>query len=107
MKCNCYKKAFLPVIELLERASGIMYYNTPDYDLHQERIHDIVVTMNTNVALLVLQSIGIITKERYNGFHSSIQTVQSLQYQRNAICVDGHHTQLRYLNQSNRFRTFL
>jgi len=47
MKCNCYKKAFLPVIELLERASGIMYYNTPDYDLHQERIHDIVVTMNT------------------------------------------------------------
>jgi len=47
MKCNCYEKAFLPVIELLEKASGIMYYMTLDYHLNQQRIHDIVVSMNT------------------------------------------------------------
>ncbi len=47
MKCDCYKKAFLPVIELLEEASGIMYYMTPDFDKNQQHIHDIVVSMNT------------------------------------------------------------
>lgn len=48
MKCDCYKKAFYPVIELLEKAEGIMFYRTPDYDLNQQRIHDIVLSMNTN-----------------------------------------------------------
>lgn len=46
MTCNCYKKAFLPVIELLEEASAIMYFKTPDFDEHQQRIHDIVQSMN-------------------------------------------------------------
>jgi len=46
MSCDCYKKAFLPVIELLEEASGLMYFRTPDYDLNQQRIHDIVLSMN-------------------------------------------------------------
>ena len=46
MTCDCYKKAFLPVIQLLEKASGIMYFRTPDFDEHQQRIHDIVLSMN-------------------------------------------------------------
>lgn len=46
MTCDCYKKAFLPVIQLLEEASGIMYFRTPDFDEHQQRIHDIVLSMN-------------------------------------------------------------
>ena len=46
MKCDCYKKAFLPVIELLEEAAAIMYFRTPDYDIHQQKIHEIVQTMN-------------------------------------------------------------
>jgi hypothetical protein len=47
MKCNCYKRAFYPVIELLEEAEGIMFYRTPDYELNLQRIHDIVLSMNT------------------------------------------------------------
>jgi len=47
MNCDCYKKAFYPVIKLLEEAEGIMYYRTPDYDLNQQRIHDIILSMNT------------------------------------------------------------
>jgi len=46
MNCDCYKKAFLPVIELLEEAAGLMYFRTTDYDLNQQRIHDIVLSMN-------------------------------------------------------------
>ena len=46
MKCDCYNKAFLPVIELLEEASGKMYFRTPEFDVHQQRIHDIVLSMN-------------------------------------------------------------
>jgi hypothetical protein len=45
--CDCYKKAFLPVIEKLEEAAAIMWFKTPDYDEHQQKIHDIVVAMNT------------------------------------------------------------
>jgi len=47
MKCNCYKVAILPVIQLLEQAHGIMYYATPDYDENNQRIHDIVLSLNT------------------------------------------------------------
>ena len=47
MSCDCYKKAFLPVIEMLERAASHMYFRTPDYDEHQQKIHEIVVSMNT------------------------------------------------------------
>tara|TARA_R110000765_G_scaffold24545_1_gene61372 strand:+ start:530 stop:751 length:222 start_codon:yes stop_codon:yes gene_type:complete len=46
MKCDCYSKAFLPVIELLEEAAGKMYFRTPEFDAHQQRIHDIVLSMN-------------------------------------------------------------
>jgi len=46
MKCNCYEKAYLPVIKLLEEASGIMYFSTPDFDLHQQRLHDIILALN-------------------------------------------------------------
>ena len=46
MTCDCYNKAFLPVIQLLEEASGIMFFRTPDFDEHQQRIHDIVLSMN-------------------------------------------------------------
>ena len=46
MKCNCYNKAFLPVIELLEEAAGKMYFRTPGFDEHQQKIHEIVQTMN-------------------------------------------------------------
>ena len=46
MKCDCYNKAFLPVIELLEEAAGKMYFRTPDFDAHQQRIHEIVQSMN-------------------------------------------------------------
>jgi len=46
MKCDCYNKAFLPVIQLLEEASGVMYFRTPDFDDHQQRIHDIILSMN-------------------------------------------------------------
>jgi hypothetical protein len=49
MKCGCYNKAFLPVIQLLEEAAGIMWFKTPEFDLNQQRIHDIVLSMNTNV----------------------------------------------------------
>jgi len=45
MKCDCYEKAFHPVMRLLEEASGIMYYATPDYDLHQALIYDILNAM--------------------------------------------------------------
>jgi len=47
MKCDCYNKAFLPVIELLEEAAGKMYFKTPDFDENQQRIHEIVLSMNT------------------------------------------------------------
>ena len=47
MNCDCYKKAFLPVIEMLESAALHMYFRTPDYDKHQQKIHEIVVSMNT------------------------------------------------------------
>ncbi len=47
MSCDCYKKAFLPVIEMLEDAASQMYFRTPDYDEHQQKIHEIVVSMNT------------------------------------------------------------
>jgi hypothetical protein len=46
MSCDCYNKAFLPVIELLEEAAGIMYFRTPEFDEHQERIHNIVLSLN-------------------------------------------------------------
>ena len=46
MKCDCYNKAFLPVIELLEEAAGKMYFRTPEFDAHQQRIHEIVQSMN-------------------------------------------------------------
>ncbi len=46
MKCDCYIKAFLPVILLLEEAAGKMYFRTPDFDEHQQRIHDMVLSMN-------------------------------------------------------------
>ena len=46
MKCDCYNKAFLPVIELLEEAASKMYFRTPDFDEHQQKIHEIVQTMN-------------------------------------------------------------
>lgn len=46
MPCDCYKRAFLPVIELLEQAASHMYFKTPDYDIHQQKIHEIVQTMN-------------------------------------------------------------
>ncbi len=46
MTCDCYKKAFLPVIEKLEDAAGIMWFRTPDFDEHQQKIHEIVVSMN-------------------------------------------------------------
>ena len=46
MTCDCYNKAFLPVIQLLEEASGIMYFRTPDFDENQQRIHDIILSMN-------------------------------------------------------------
>jgi len=45
--CGCYEKAFLPVIRLLEKACGEMWFKTPDYDEHQQRLHDIIVSMNT------------------------------------------------------------
>jgi hypothetical protein len=47
MKCDCYEKAFSPVIRLLEKASGEMYYATPEFDEHQQMLHDIIVSMNT------------------------------------------------------------
>lgn len=47
MDCNCYRKAFLPVIQLLEEAEDIMYFTTPDRDEHLQKIHDIVVSLNT------------------------------------------------------------
>ena len=46
MKCDCYNKAFLPVIQLLEEASGKMYFRTPDFDAHQQQLHDIILSMN-------------------------------------------------------------
>ena len=46
MTCNCYKKAFSPVIALLEEAAGKMYFRTPDFDEHQQKIHEIVQSMN-------------------------------------------------------------
>jgi len=46
MSCDCYKKAFLPVIEMLESASSHMYFRTPDYDEHQQKLHEIIQTMN-------------------------------------------------------------
>ena len=49
MNCDCYKKAFLPVIEKLEEAAGIMWFLTPDFDEHQRAINKIVHSMNTKV----------------------------------------------------------
>jgi len=46
MPCDCYKRAFLPVIKALELAASHMYFKTPDYDTHQQKIHEIVQTMN-------------------------------------------------------------
>ena len=46
MKCECYKNAFLPVILLLEEAQSLMYFKTPDYDEHQQHLHDIIQSMN-------------------------------------------------------------
>jgi len=45
MKCNCFEMAFHPVMKLLEEASGIMYYATPDFDKHQASIHNIISSM--------------------------------------------------------------
>ena len=47
MKCTCYKKAFLPVIELMETADGLLYFRTPDEEIIRQKIHDIVLIMNT------------------------------------------------------------
>jgi len=49
MKCDCYEKAFHPVLQLLEEASGIMYYATPDYDLHQALLGDIMNSLRLKV----------------------------------------------------------
>ena len=48
MKCDCYKKAIYPVIELLEKADGILYYRTPDEEIIRQKIHEIIVSLNTN-----------------------------------------------------------
>ncbi len=39
MKCDCYNKAFLPVIELLEEAAGKMYFRT-GYHYNKEACQD-------------------------------------------------------------------
>ena len=45
--CGCYEKAFEPVIRLLEKARGEMWYRTPEFDEHQQMLHDIIHSMNT------------------------------------------------------------
>jgi hypothetical protein len=47
MKCDCYDEAYRPLIALLEEADGIMYYMTPDYDKNSQRLHDIILSLNT------------------------------------------------------------
>lgn len=47
MKCDCYEKAYAPVIRLLERADGIMYFAMPNDDDYRQKLHDIIVGMNT------------------------------------------------------------
>ena len=47
MKCDCYSKAIYPVIELLEKADGILYFRTPDEEMIRQKIHEIVISLNT------------------------------------------------------------
>jgi len=49
MKCNCFEMAFHPVMKLLEEASGIMYYATPDFDKHQASLNDIITSLHLKV----------------------------------------------------------
>jgi len=49
MNCDCYEKAFHPVLQLLEEASGIMYYATPDYDKHLASIHEMMSSLRLKV----------------------------------------------------------
>lgn len=46
-KCNCYNKAYLPIVLLLEESSDRMWYKSPDFDKHQQMIHDMVIDINT------------------------------------------------------------
>ena len=45
MNCDCWDKAYWPVIDLLDQAAGVMYYRTPDYEFHQQMIANIVNQM--------------------------------------------------------------
>jgi hypothetical protein len=47
MKCDCWDKAYRPVLKLLDEAAGNMYYATPEFDLHQALLHDIVKSLRT------------------------------------------------------------
>ena len=47
MNCDCYTKAFYPVIKLIEEADSILYFKTPDEDVIRQMFHDIILTLNT------------------------------------------------------------
>ncbi|GAH80240.1 unnamed protein product [marine sediment metagenome] len=48
MNCDCYKVRYLPLIERLEKVSGLMYYSMKEYDQYQQQLHDIILSMNMN-----------------------------------------------------------
>ena len=49
LDCDCYKKRYLPTILALEGVIDNMPFALSDYDGYQQKIHDVIVHMNTNV----------------------------------------------------------
>ena len=48
MTCDCYGERYLPTILRLEEASDNMPFALREFDAYQQKIHDIIVDMNTN-----------------------------------------------------------